>query len=515
MTSSCPTCGRADGSTPGWCSSCGTARRVPARVLLDWLTEEATALATPGTTAPDPLGWPDYDARRHEAAERTGVDEAVVAVEATIAGSGARAVLVAWEFDFLGGSMSSVVGAIVAGAFDHARERALPVVLLPSTGGARMQEGMVSLVQMAATSVAAEQHADAGLLQVSVLRDPTTGGVFASHANLADVLLVEPGATVGFAGPRVAEAMTGGPLPDGSHTARGALAAGLVDAVVPRPDLPATLARLLSWSAAATPADATPPPQGRRTPTGDAWTEVERSRAHDRPRTPAYLTALEIGGELRGDRAGTDDPTVRVVLARWAGTPVVVIGMDRGVDEGRVTPGGYRKAWRGLRLADRLGVPVVTLVDTAGADASASSEAGGIAHHIARTFTEVLRVRVPVVSLVIGEGGSGGALALAVGDRLLIEEHATFSVIGPEGAAAILYRDAARAPEVAALLKPTARDLAELGIADEVVAEPEGVAVASARAAVSRHLHELSEQDPDSRHRARLARWRSAGQPGA
>jgi acetyl-CoA carboxylase carboxyl transferase alpha subunit/acetyl-CoA carboxylase carboxyl transferase beta subunit len=507
----CPTCGAAGGDTPGWCDACATARRTPVRVLLDWLADAAQPLAVPPLDA-DPLGWPGYADQRHDVRDRTGLEEAVVAVEADLRGTTVRAVVVAWDFDFLGGSMSSGVGAVVAGAFDHARDRRLPIVLLPSTGGARMQEGMASLVQMAATSVAAQQHGDAGLLRVAVLRDPTTGGVFASHANLCDIVLAEPGATIGFAGPRVAEALTGGPLPEGSHTARGARAAGLVDAVVARPDLPATLARLLSWSSPATAVERTPPPQGRRTPPGDAWTEVQRARAAARPRTAAYLTALDVAGELHGDRAGSDDPTIRVVLARWGGAPVVVVGMDRSADEARVTPGGYRKAWRGFELADRIGVPVVTLIDTPGAAASAASEAGGIAHHIARTFTELLRVRVPVVALVIGEGGSGGALALAVGDRLLIQEHAVFSVIAPEGAAAILYRDAERAPEVAALLKPTSRELLDLDIADEVVPEPEGLTVAAARAAVSRHLRELEQLDPDARREQRLTRWRNAGQ---
>lgn len=511
MATPCPTCGEAPGDVPGACRGCGVARRVPARELVDWLLPGAVALPSPSLDA-DPLAWPGYPDRRAAARLATGLDEAVLAVQGRVPGAAGDAVVVAWEFGFLGGSMSSGVGAVVAAAYDHARAQRLPVVLLPSTGGARMQEGMASLVQMAATAVAAREHGEAGLLQVAVLRDPTTGGVFASHANLADVILAEPGATIGFAGPRVAEAMTGGPLPQGSHTARGALAAGLVDAVVPRPDLPDTLARLVSWSAAPAGAERTPPPEGPRTPPGDAWTEVTRSRAPDRPRAPHYLTAVDVAAELRGDRSGSDDPTIRTVLARWGGTPVVVVAMDRTADEARVTPAGYRKAWRGLRLADRLDVPVVTLVDTPGADASAASEAGGIAHHIARTFHELLAVRPPVVSLVIGEGGSGGALALAVGDRLLIQEHATFSVIAPEGAAAILYRDAGRAPEVAERLQPSARDLDRLGIADEVVPEPEGVAVAAARAAVSRHLDELTAADPDTRRRHRLARWRGAGQ---
>lgn len=511
QTDACPRCGGVTGtSAPGWCDACGTGLRVSATAILDWLAPGWKPLPTPDLDA-DPLAWPGYREKRDEVRARLGVDEAVTAVEATIAGASRPAVLVAWDFRFMGGSMSSAVGQIVAAAYDHARDQGLAIVLLPSTGGARMQEGMASLVQMAATAVAAQDHAAAGLLQVAVLRDPTTGGVFASHANLADVILAEPGMTVGFAGPRVAEAMTGGELPPGSHTARGARAAGLVDDVVARPDLPDRLARLIDWTGPATGTDSAPAPQGRRSPVSDAWTEVERARATARPRTPDHLTAIDVVTTLHGDRAGVDDLTVTVALARWAGTRVVVVGMDRTVDEARITPAGYRKAWRGFRLADRLGVPLVTLIDTPGADASAASEAGGIAAHIARTFTELLAVRSPVVSLVIGEGGSGGAIAFAVADRLLIQEHATFSVIAPEGAAAILHRDTSRAAEVAALLKPTSRDLADLGIADEVVAEPEGVGVASARSAVARHLAELRGIDGETRLRDRRSRWRDAG----
>ena len=527
---SCPTCDAAlDEEVPGWCPSCGTGHRIGAAALLDWLVEDAEALPG-GALDADPLGWPGYAEQRSEARAATGTDESVVTVEGRVRGSEVRAVFVAWEFGFLGGSMSSGAGRLIAAAYDHAREAGLPVVLLPSTGGARMQEGMASRVQMAATTVAATEHAAAALLQVTVVRDPTTGGVFASHANLSDVLLAEPHATVGFAGPRVAASMTGGPLPEGSHTSQGALAAGLVDAVVPRPALPTTLARVLGWSQQATPAHTKPPPTSTRAPAptdpatagpegpdagapADPWTEVQRARAAERPRARAFLAACDVAVELRGDRAGSDDPTIRVALARLAGRRVVVVAMDREAGEGRQTPGGYRKAWRGLDLAERLGVPLVTLIDTPGADASAASEAGGIAHHIAATFARLLELATPVVSLVIGEGGSGGALALAVGDRLLIQEHAVFSVIAPEGAAAILHRDAGRAAEVTELLDPTAGRLLELGIADAVVAEPAGHEVVTALDALAGQLDALAGEDGASLRAARHERWRGAGQP--
>ncbi len=505
----CPNCSRPMSDTPGWCDGCRRGTRVGARTLSAWLLDDGVDLSPPAAD-PDPLDWPDYDAQRTAARSTAEADESVVVMRGRLRGSDVEVIAVVWDFGFLGGSMGTEAGARIVAGYDAARDARLPVVLLPSTGGARMQEGMTSLVQMAATTAAAIQHRDARLLQVTVLRDPTTGGVFVSHANQAHVLLAEPGATIGFAGPRVAEAMTGGPLPEGSHTARGAKAAGLVDAVVQRPDLPGVLAGLLSWPGPvgddATTADAGTTRDDEGPAALDPWAEVNASRAPDRDRAPAFLAAVDVAFELHGDRAGGDDPSIRVALARWDGRPVVVIAMDRTRDEA-ITPGGFRKAWRGITAAESLGVPIVTLIDTPGADASASSEAGGIGAHIAETFRRLMATTVPVVSLVTGEGGSGGALALAVGDRLLIQEHATFSVIAPEGAAAILHRDRDRAPEVAALLDPTARRLRALGIADEVVPERPGRAVADAVAAVARHLSDLAARPADPA--ARLARWRT------
>lgn len=506
-----------DETVPGWCPSCRTAHRVDARTLATWLLPDGLEVAVDQASPrpPDPLVWKGYDELRTEAASESGVDESVIVVDGRIAGSDVRVVAVVWDFGYLGGSMGTVAGRRISGAFDHARDEGLPVVLLPSTGGARMQEGMASLVQMAATSVAATAHARAGLLQVTVLRDPTTGGVFASHANLAHVVLAEPGATIGFAGPRVAEAMTGGPLPEGSHTPRGALAAGLVDAIVDRPDLPEVLARWCAW-----------PPRGsyptyaievathEPSPPSDPWREVERSRASDRARAPEFLTGLEVVGEFHGDRAGADDRSIRVVAAKLEGRPILVLAMDR-THGGRITPAGYRKAWRAIELAEDLEVDaLVTLVDTPGADAGAASEAGGIASHIARTFRKMLTARVATVALVIGEGGSGGALALSVTDRLLIQEHATFSVIAPEGAAAILHRDPSRAAEVAEKLDPTAHRLHALGIADVVVPEPTGMQVAAGWAEVARAVDTVGGTPVDMLLPHRLQRWRRGWQMG-
>lgn len=521
----CATCDRTGPvDVPGVCPGCGTTARISARAWLEWVVPGADD-HTPPATRPDPLEWPGYDRLRDRAARDSGTDESVRIAIGTLRGSDVAVVALVWDFAFLGGSMGADAGDRIAHGFDLAREIGLPVLLAPSTGGARMQEGMASLVQMTASTVASRRHAAAGLGQVAVLRDPTTGGVFASHANLADVILAEPGTTMGFAGPRVARAMTGGDLPAGSHTARGARASGLVDALVARADLPASVATILAWmgghdadipapeaAASAGQPDVAPTatslPASAATGTSDhpdrtAWDEVTAARAPDRLRAPAHLAGLSVAFELHGDRAGSDDLSVRPVLAWLDGQPVMVVAMDP-TRTPNVRPGGYRKAWRGLRLAGRLGIPVVTLVDTPGADASASSEAAGIANHVATSFAEMLATPTPIVAVVIGEGGSGGAMALAAGDRLLIQEHAIFSVIAPEGAAAILHRDSERAAEVAELLDPTAQHLFDLGIADEVIPEPAGAEVATLWGAVTRHLSELDDATPASR----ADRWR-------
>ncbi len=501
----------------------GDARRRPAAAVLDEIIEDVDRIGAPVKGA-DPLAWDGYDQLRRDAAESSGTDESVIAAVGPVVGAGGdRAVVVAWEFDHLGGSMGADAGRRIADAYDLARERRLPIVLAPSTGGARMQEGMASLVQMAGTTVAARQHARSGLLQVALLRHPTTGGVFASHANLADVILAESGATIGFAGPRVAEALTGGALPEHSHTARGAVAAGLADHLVDPGAGAAAIAALVSWAAdvertrrdgwGAALTVPTQPLDGllaREDPAHvDAWQAVLASRSPERAKAGAWLARLDVAMELHGDRAGADDPTLRVALARLAGAPVVVVAIDRATDEGRITPAGYRKAWRGFELAARLDVPLVTLVDTAGAQASAASEAGGIAHHIAETFARLLELPCPTITVVTGEGGSGGALALAAADRLLMLEHSTFSVIAPEGAAAILHRDAFRAPEVAGRLKPDAHTLHRLGIADQVITE-QGDPVANGWDAVAHGLADLTSQDAQARVRSRQERWRSA-----
>ena len=358
--------------------------------------------------------------------------------------------------------MGAAHGELVVRAYRRAIDARLPVVVVTTSGGARMQEGMVSLVQLARTAAAAAEHAAAGLLSVAVLRSPTTGGVLASYAGLADVRAAEPGALVGFAGPRVVELTTGTKLPPDSHTAESAYAAGMVDALVPRDDQAAWVETALGrrstrWTY--------PGWGGKRSPEpgGGAWGEVLRARASHRPPASAWAAALcSSWTPLHGG-----DPAIRCGLATFEGRRLVVVAMERE----RPGPRGFRLVQRAVGLAGRLGLPLLSLVDTPGADPSAGSERDDLAAEIARTFAAMAALPTPSVAVCVGEGGSGGALAVAFADRLLILEHAVFSVISPEGAAAILDRGRDTTAQRAEDLKLTSSDLLDLGIVDEVVDE--------------------------------------------
>jgi acyl-CoA carboxylase subunit beta len=364
-------------------------------------------------------------------------------------------------------------------AFARATSRRLPLAAVVASGGARLQEGMVSLVQMARTATAVAGFARAGLLWSAVYTAHTTGGVYASWASLADLRAAQPGATIGFGGPRVVAAVTGRYPPADSHTAESAYAHGLVDALV-APE------GQLAWLAAALTGAADPlrlPPGRPQHPcagggaAADAWAVLQRARGRRRPSGLEWAAWLTDGWvELRGP-----DPAIRAGLATIGGQRVVVVAMDRharGDAAAYAGPAAFRLATRAFRLADRIGVPVLTLLDTPGADPGPRSEADGVAAAIAGTLLAMSELDTRSVALCVGEGGSGGAMALAHADTLLILEDAVFSVIGPEAGAAILYRDQGRAAELAGSLRIRAADLAGLGVVDAVVdgTGPDGVA---------------------------------------
>jgi acetyl-CoA carboxylase carboxyl transferase subunit beta len=469
------------------CPDCNHYRSMPSSARIALLADEGTFRELDRElVSVDPLGFADlksYRVRLQDARRETGVREAVTTGFCRISGS--QAVLVVFDFAFLGGTMGSVVGEKIAHAFEEATQRRIPLVSVAASGGARVQEGMFSLMQMAKVAAAASVHDRQGLAFISVLTDPTFGGVTASFASLGDILIAEPGAQIGFVGPRVIEQTTGIKPPDDSHHAETLLKAGLIDLVIGRKDLRSVVAYLIahlgrSKAAARSEENVPPSPKHKRLP---AWQKVGLARHSGRP-TARYLIVHMSSRflELHGDRWSGDDPAIVGGIAELNGETLIVIGQDRGgtpeeklaSHDGKAYSEGYRKSLRLMRLASKFRIPVITLVDCPNAQASYESEHRGIAYALARNLATMANLPTPIVSVIIGEGGSGGALALGVADRVLMLENAIYSVISPEGAAAILYRDAGKAETVSNNLKLTAQDLHSLGIIDAVVPEPEG-----------------------------------------
>ncbi|MQY16263.1 putative acetyl-coenzyme A carboxylase carboxyl transferase subunit beta [Streptomyces sp. RB5] len=441
------------------------ADRPTARTLLAEITTAFRELLPEVTAQPadGPLGWPGYDVARDAAASRTGEPESVVCGTARI--GGVEAVVIAFEFGFLGGSLGERTGDRIKAAFDTARTHRLPVVSLIATGGSRMQEGMRALVQLRRIAGAASRARAAGVLQLAVACDPTTGGGWATLGAGADVTLALPSVQIGFAGSRVRP-----PDADPSaYTAEDQLAHGHIDAIVARTSLTDALSERLTLltSPSGNPAD--PPPALHPSPglPATGWEAVQRARAASRPRADAYLDAyFTHRTELSGDRCGGVDEAVTCGFGHHPGHGTIAYAAQRGLP---VHPSGYRTTTRLLRLAARLGIPVLTLIDTPGAANDALAERTGAGPSIAEVFAAVAESPVPVTTLVIGEGGSGGALALASPDRTWVTPDSYFSVIAPELATAILKRPLEDAPATADQLGLRPQDLVELGFARGIV----------------------------------------------
>ena len=433
----------------------------------------------------NPLEFRGYEEKVKSLKEKTGLSEAVVTGKASIEGN--PAVIAVCDGRFLMASMGQVVGEKITRAVERATKEQLPVIIFACSGGARMQEGIVSLMQMAKTAAALKRHSDAGLLYVSVLTDPTTGGVTASFAMLGDVILAEPKALIGFAGPRVIEQTIGERLPKGFQRSEFLLEHGFIDRIVERKEMRTVLENILQMHHTAQNPVIQKPVQTvekerQSVQEKDAWERVTISRKNDRPVGQDYIRILFSDFlEFHGDRCYGDDTAIIGGLARFAGIPVTVIAQAKGKSTkenvahhfGMPSPEGYRKALRLMKQAEKFKRPILLFVDTPGAFCGIEAEERGQGEAIARNLFEMSSMKVPILSVVIGEGGSGGALALAVADEVWMLENAIYSVLSPEGFASILWKDSKRASEAAAVMKLTAADLKKLGVIEAVIAEPE------------------------------------------
>lgn len=475
------------------CYECGYYFRVRAKNRIkmvadagsfeNWFEEEKTG---------NPLNFPEYEEKVAATQEKTGLSEGVTIGECTIYGQ--KTVLGVIDARFMMGSMGHVVGEKITRAMEDATEKKLPVILFCCSGGARMQEGIVSLMQMAKTSAAVKRHSDAGLLYVPVLTDPTTGGVTASFAMLGDIILAEPKALIGFAGPRVIEQTIGQKLPEGFQRAEFQLEHGFVDAIVERDDLKMTLYRILKMHEPRTgyanfdplreddnyePTELMKERNVKAKPM-NAWDKVTAARQMKRLASVDYIdTIFDEFMEMHGDRYFRDDPAIVGGFAYLDGQPVTVIGVHKGKDlkdcayrnYGMPSPEGYRKAIRLMKQAEKFNRPIITFVNTSGAYPGKEAEENGQGEAIARNLYEMSGIKVPILCLMIGEGGSGGALALAVGNEVWMMENATYSILSPEGFASILWKDGKRAKEAAEVMKITAQDLKELQVVDDIIPE--------------------------------------------
>ncbi|WP_214107064.1 carboxyl transferase domain-containing protein [Acrocarpospora catenulata] len=479
----------------------------------------------------DPGSWTSWDERPADAAPpgssyaeelaaaraKTGYDESVITGVGLL--DGRRVAVVAGEFSFLAGSIGVAAAERLVRAVERATAEGLPLLAAPASGGTRMQEGALAFVQMVKISAAVAAHRAAGLPYVVYLRHPTTGGVFASWGSLGHVTAAEPGAMIGFLGPRVFQSLYGYPFPEGVQVAENLFAHGLVDAVVSATEAREVAIRALSVLCAprnnpifpelSEPVEATARP--------GAWEAIMSSRRDDRPgvRTLLRLAATDVT-PLHGTGAGENDPGLLLALARFGAAPAIVLGQDRRCTR-PLGPAGLRVARRGMALAAELGLPLVTVIDTGGAALSKEAEEGGLAGEIARSLADLVMLDAPTVCLLLGEGAGGAALALLPADRVVCAQHAWLSPLPPEGASAILYRTVDFAPEIAQAQGVRATDLRKNGIVDRVIPELPDAAYeheafcARVAKTLEYEIAHLLGRDHGERRAARLARYRNLG----
>jgi len=437
----------------------------------------------------NPLKDESYDAKLEAAREKNGISEAVVVGKGKIGGE--ETVIGVCDARFIMGSMGYAMGERITRAFEKAIDLKLPVILFCCSGGARMQEGIISLMQMEKTAAAVKRHSDAGLLYCSVLTDPTMGGVTASYAMLGDIILAEPKARVGFAGPRVIQQTIGQVLPKGFQKAEFLLMHGMIDGIVPRKELKDTLHFILATHSQSSKAmkkslkEVLPgkkdgkkpePVQNKKTP----WEKVKACRSWNRLSTMDYVERIfDDFYELHGDRYYSDDRALIGGIAYFENQPVTVLAELRGntMEEciernyGMPMPDGYRKAVRLMKQAEKFNRPIISFISTPGAFCGIDAEERGQGEAIARSIMEMSGLKVPVLCILTGECGSGGALATAVGNQVWMMENATYAILSPEGYSSIVWKTEGKAEQAAEIMKITAQDLLKMKVIDKIIPE--------------------------------------------
>jgi acetyl-CoA carboxylase carboxyl transferase subunit beta len=509
------------------CHSCGFHFHLTARERLATLVDVGSFHEDDrGVTNIDPLSFREkqsYRSRVINAQRRTGLTESALTGTASIYGR--DIVISVIDFSFLGGSIGVAAGERLARAFEKATSRKVPVVIVCSTSGTRMQEGLLALMQAPRIATAVSRHDKAGLPYIAVLTDPTTGSAYTGFVNLADIIVSEPNALVGYAALRALQEAAGAELPEGAHTSEAHLKHGLIDAVVPRPQLRDSLAQLLDLlmnDYRLTSQKQTR--EGHTTHTArSAWQQVQLSRHADRPTATDLIARMTTSFvALHGDRSGEDDRSIVAGIGSLAGEAVMFVGQVRpheGADiPGRVSTAGFRKARRAMRLAGKFRLPLVTLIDTDGADPSLTNEEAGLGYAVAQCMGTMLDLPVATVAVITGEANSEGAMAMAIADRVLMLDNAVYEVIRPEDAAMILYGGASSAGEAAERLRLTSHDCLRLGIIDHTVPEPgDGAHTDHAetaillRRSILRELASTERMRPKRRLERRFARYRQIG----
>jgi len=440
----------------------------------------------------NPLNYEGYEKKLEQAREKTGLSEGVTVGTCKVFGE--QIVLGTCDSRFLMASMGQVYGEKITAAIERATKEKLPVFIFCCSGGARMQEGIISLMQMAKTSAAIQKHGEAGLLYSTILTDPTTGGVTASFAMLGDVIMAEPGALIGFAGPRVIKQTIGQELPEGFQTAEFLVEHGFVDGIVLRKNLKKTIYFLVKTHSVKKDGQWAQfgqddfhfelneilKEQSWMKESPSAWEKVKAVRRVERASALDYMSViLDTFVEAHGDRYYADDAAIVGGVGMIDGQPVTVIADVRGKNPnecqkrnfGMPMPEGYRKALRLMKQAEKFKRPIISFVNTSGAFCGLEAEERGQGEAIARNLLEMSGLKVPVLCILIGEGGSGGALATAVGNQVWMLENATYSILSPEGFASILWKDAGRAKEASEVMNITAQDLHRLGVIEKIVPE--------------------------------------------